>query len=115
MAEDDTLETNIAITLRDIAANCDQKSGKAIRACEAAARDGLDNIELKTSIEDRTYLFIRERSLIANWEQAEFKAKLAKLTIPPLIQKMESLGFKLESSGRLSSWYQVQCYIIARW
>jgi hypothetical protein len=63
MAEDN-LETNIAITLRDIATNCDEKSGKAIRACEKAAREGLDHIELKVSVEDRAYLFTRERQVL---------------------------------------------------
>ncbi len=116
MAEDNT-DTNIAITLRDIAANCDEKSGKAIRACEKAAREGLDHIELKVSIDDRHYLYVREmaaanpaKGLYTDWVGA-----LSKLSVPPLVQKLESLGFKLESSSREIFWGTDMCYIIARW
>lgn len=114
MAEDN-LDTNIAITLRDIAANCDQKSGKVIRLCEAAARDGLDHLEVKVSTQDRDYLNTRKRAAYEGHWYDDDKKKLATLSVPPLIQKLESLGFKLESSDRYSPWKAMQCYIIARW
>ena len=115
MAEDN-LDTNIAITLRDIAANCDEKSGAAIRACEKAAREGLDHIELKVSIQDREYLFTREKAAKPkSLYEPDYKEKLTKLSVPPLVQKLESLGFKLESSSREIFWGTDKCFIIARW
>jgi hypothetical protein len=112
---DDTLDTNIAITLRDIAANCDEKSGKAIRLCEKAARQGLDHIELKVSVDDRDYLNTRKRAAYEGHWYDDDRQKLTTLSVPPLIQKLESLGFKLESSDRTSFWANDKCFIIARW
>lgn len=95
-------DTNIAATLRDIAANCDETSGKVLRLCNKAANAGKEHIIARVSEEDRNYLYRREH----NW---------ANLVVTPLVEKLESLGFKLHSEDKMHWFYSVQCYIKVSW
>lgn len=83
-------ESDVAATLREIAANADAMSGKILRECTKAANKGLENILYVIPYNDA--LFLKYRKQRPDW------------SVPPYIEKLESLGFNIgyESS---SHWF----------
>lgn len=80
--------SNIAVTLREIAKDSDKVSGKIIKQIQKAADDGGYYLEVKTT-ED-----------VYNYLDSSSKPKF----IPPIIEKLWSLGFSLGASKK-SKWY----------
>ncbi len=104
----DKVDTNIAATLRDIAANCDSTTGRVLRQCEKAANEGKTHIIAKVSEEDREYLYRRE---LHNTVSKQYAIP----PITPLVEKLQSLGFKLESSNESTWLYGTKCFIKVSW
>lgn len=103
----DKVDTNIAATLRDIAANCDTTTGKVLRQCERAANEGKTHIIAKVSEEDREFLYRRE----LNKNHPQYVVP----PVTPLVEKLESLGFKLLSQDKMHWFYSTKCYIKVSW
>lgn len=103
----DKVDTNIAATLRDIAANCDSTTGRVLRECEKAANEGRTHIIARVSEEDREYLHKREMN--KNYSQYVVPP------ITPLVEKLESLGFNLFSNDKMHWFYSTRCYIKVSW
>jgi len=108
----DNIDINIAATLRDIAANCDKTTGRVLKLCNAAAADGKSSLIAKVSVEDHDYLLDRWFSIHSpgTWRGERY----AKLTAPPLIQKLESLGFSLQYANG-TDFCGNDCYIKVSW
>jgi len=105
-------DINLAATLRDIAASCDETTGRVLRLCTKAANNGKAFLIVKVNPEDREYLYTREQAK-TGYSQSQYY--LTKLKITPLIERLESLSFKLESTDNLSSWGQERCFIRISW
>ena len=105
----DKVDTNIAATLRDIAANCDSTTGRVLRECEKAANQGKTHIIAKVSEEDREFLYRRHLHKNARGLYG------APPPITPLVEKLESLGFKLEHDDKMHWFYSTRCYIKVSW
>lgn len=97
------IDCDVAAILRDIASNSDKTSGKILKKCERAARKGLSSIIVKTSEEDYIYLYSRNNDVYN-----------IPVQIPPLIEKLESLGFKL-SSDYNTDWLGNRIFIKISW
>jgi hypothetical protein len=112
---DDSIDIDIAATLRDIAANCDKTTGKVLKLCNEAAAEGKSHITVKVSVEDREYLLDRWYANHGSTGYGkERAARYHRSKAPPLIQKLESLGFTLEYSNESDIW-GTQRYIEVSW
>lgn len=79
---DDKDYSNLAATLRDISANSDKTTGKILNKADKAAKAGLDHIKVRCSVEEYNYIYKKSIGY-------------APPLIPPLIEKLFSLGFHL--------------------
>jgi len=105
--------TDLAATLRDIAASCDKTTGNVLNLCSIAASNGKASLIVKVFEEDRDYLCLRERVANGKAYQSEV-VQFNKQRATPLIERLESLGFKLESTDKLS-WTQTKPFIKITW
>lgn len=82
--------TNIASSLREIAANSDKSTGKILKKIQKASKNGLGYIEIKVSEADLNSV----TNLIYDdaWKT-------------PMIEKLSSLGFKFRIVEKLP-WYK---------
>ena len=92
-------DTNVAILLRDIAANSDEVTGKILRKADKAAKKGKSFIKIKVTFED--YNFIRQSLRLPGGyiRQVDMPA------VTPLIEKLYSLGFKLTKPEEENSFW----------
>lgn len=106
-------EMDVAASLRELAANSDEITGKILKKSQEAAKKGASYIEFRISEEDFHWLRARK-----NGVPREDK--------PPYIEKLESLGFKLDFTEKETGWSKFKnaleyCdrsynyYIIVRW
>lgn len=92
------LETDVAATLREIAANSDNTTGKILKQCQAAAKKGQYHITAHVSIDEYNYL------------------KGNTTDIPPLIEKLRSLGFKIDGPDYTYNVWENRIYLMTvRW
>lgn len=91
------IEVDLAATLREISANCDTVTGKILRKVEKAARKGACHLVVKVAEEDTICLLHK-----LNRECGHLVWKEIPLT--PLIEKLYSLGFKLNNYKRSDFW-----------
>lgn len=98
------LETNVAETLREIAANSDKITGKILKKIQAAAKDGKYHIEVEVTEDEY------------NWLSAKTWGSNLPSVTPPLIEKLLSLGFELKKPDqRKSFWDNYHYYISIYW
>src|SRR5574337_1612604 len=95
------IDTNVAALLRDIAANAEKVTGKILRAADKAAKEGKAKILIKVSEDD--YNNIRTH-YYGYYE--------GKCDITPLVDKLESLGFKLDLGKEEYNWLNDKIYYL---
>jgi len=86
---------NIAAILRDIAINAEDYSGKIIAKCQKAAAKGKSSILIVVDDDE--------------WDCVYYNRKLT-----PLLEKLRSLGFVVNSSLE-STWFFSRRKIIIKW
>jgi len=93
-AKDDLESFNVAATLRDIAANSDEVTGKILKKAEKAAHKGKSFILVSMSPEDRQC--IDNPGYVAT----------------PVVEKLKSLGFVLSTTYETSFWGGAGDYLV---
>jgi len=100
---DDKDYLNLAATLRDICANSDKTTGKILNKADKAAKAGLDHIKVRCSVEEYNYIYkINNGFATPN-------------IIPPLIEKLFSLGFRLSCDYEMGFFVHKKYYLILWW
>lgn len=89
MVETDADYSNIAIQLREITANSDKVTGSILRKVNKAAKDGKYHIDVFVSEDEYKYLSAKQN----NWNVPDI--------VPPLVEKLWSLGFKLTAHNNV--------------
>ena len=90
MSSDDS--SNVAASLRLIAAEADEFTGTILKRCEKAAKKGLYNITFTIDYDAYHYIKNEEQNLVN------------KVLGPPFISRLRELGFTLSVSSKKSSW-----------